>query len=50
MKISYDDISEEQRWVFTCPKCKELAESYDDPTSTDNIECEHCGETFELEY
>jgi hypothetical protein len=48
MEIKRDDFCEEFRWSIMCPKCKEYFDTYDDPSYIEDVDCEHCNETFDV--
>ncbi len=43
------EISEEIRWVWNCPECGYCNEGSDDPDYEDEVSCEECNKTFEIE-
>ena len=51
MKIKKSDFTEESFWAVTCPNCGEMIETFEDPSSPFcvDVECEICGEEFEVE-
>jgi rRNA maturation endonuclease Nob1 len=49
MKIKREEITEEVRYVWECPKCSHFNEGCDDPDYMDEIMCEECGEDLEIE-
>ena len=51
MKIKKSDFTEESFWAAKCPNCGEMIEESENPDSPwcESVECEMCGETFEVE-
>ena len=43
------EITEETRYVWVCPKCKEYNEDCEDHDHDEFLYCENCSEEFELE-
>lgn len=43
------EVSEEVRYVWTCPSCEAINEDCDDPNYEDAYFCSECGDTVELE-
>jgi uncharacterized protein YbaR (Trm112 family) len=48
MEIKREDISEETRYVWECPKCQHFNESCDDPNYEESMWCEDCNESFDI--
>ena len=49
MKIKRDDIAEEIRYCWECPKCGQRNEETDDPDSMTDYFCDECNTDFEIE-
>lgn len=49
-KININDFSEETRYVWKCPKCEQYNEECEDPSYEEEVTCEGCSETFEIEH
>ena len=49
MKIKRNEIHEEMIYVWQCPNCKDYNETHDDPQHDNEICCDSCGLTIEIE-
>jgi len=46
--INISDIREETIYQFDCSNCNEFNDTYDTLKVGDTVNCEHCGEEYEI--